>query len=145
MSDVRSRYKLGTSESHDALIKVDRIVRQAVRACWLMLRKEDRSVARVEVTMNLLVRGALRDLREDPEAFDVLKPSGSYQERLAEIRAEYPKAYKAWTGAEDELLKSKFKEGIGIERLAKIFKRQRGAIQSRIRKLGLVDGPVTSK
>ena len=55
---------------------------------------------------------------------------------ISKIRQEYPNAYKAWTSEEDELLERSFCSGIKIEQLSKIFRRQPGAIRSRLNKLG---------
>jgi predicted Holliday junction resolvase-like endonuclease len=55
---------------------------------------------------------------------------------LNHIRLEYPSAYMKWTESDDELLRKLFLEGDSIKDLANCFKRQPGAIKSRIRKFG---------
>lgn len=57
---------------------------------------------------------------------------------LDNIRQKYPKAYERWTSDEDERLKTKYHEGIGIVELATFFQRQPSAIRSRLAKLGLL-------
>lgn len=56
---------------------------------------------------------------------------------VSEIRQKYPKAYAPWTRDEDILLEKMFKEKSKINDLSKIFGRKRGAINSRLVKLGL--------
>lgn len=60
----------------------------------------------------------------------------AYHERIRQIRVSYPNAYDKWTEFDDELLKQEFIQGTSISGLSKIFRRQPGAIRSRIRKLG---------
>ena len=62
--------------------------------------------------------------------------SSAYHERLKQIRISYPNAYDKWTEFDDELLKQEFTKGTSISELSKIFRRQPGAIRSRIRKFG---------
>ncbi len=57
---------------------------------------------------------------------------------LDEIRQVYPKAYERWMSSEDEQLKVKYHEGVGITELATYFQRQPNAIRSRLVKLGLL-------
>jgi ASC-1-like (ASCH) protein len=56
---------------------------------------------------------------------------------VEKIRAKYPNAYKPWTKEVDEKLELLFCEGKSISELSKIFKRNEGAINSRIEKLEL--------
>jgi hypothetical protein len=56
-----------------------------------------------------------------------------------EIRKVYPKAYMKWSETEDADLRLQFRSGKTIEELADIFKRKKGAIRSRLIKLGLLD------
>lgn len=46
-------------------------------------------------------------------------------------------AYQPWTEEDDQLLKRLFIEGKTIEELMTLFERNRGAIVSRIKKMGL--------
>ena len=62
--------------------------------------------------------------------------SSAYHERLKQIRVSYPNAYDKWTEFDDELLKQEFAKGTSISKLSKMFRRQPGAIRSRIRKFG---------
>lgn len=56
------------------------------------------------------------------------------------IKRKYPKAYEKWTSDEDERLKAKYGEGIGILELATFFRRQESAIRARLKKLGCLQG-----
>lgn len=68
----------------------------------------------------------------------------SYQKRINKIRRKYPLAYTPWTREDDLLLKSKIKEGIKINLIAKTFERQPSAIRSRIWKLRLANKDLDS-
>ena len=61
------------------------------------------------------------------KAFDVEK-----------IRETYPNAYRPWRPDDDQRLIAKFKEGLDVIELAKLFQRGPGGIQSRLQLLGLV-------
>lgn len=58
--------------------------------------------------------------------------------KLEEIRKKFPNAYKSWNKDEDERLCEFFKKKMLIKDIAKEFGRKRGAISSRLEKLGLV-------
>jgi hypothetical protein len=49
--------------------QVDRAVRRAVLACWMALPKDRRNPDELEKQVRRLVDRALRDFREDREAF----------------------------------------------------------------------------
>ena len=49
--------------------QIDHQIRQAVQFCWMGLPKERRSVEEVEVQIRRIVERALRDFREDRQAF----------------------------------------------------------------------------
>lgn len=66
----------------------------------------------------------------------------NHEERLDKIRNQFPKAYERWTEDEDGLLREKFKEGLTVDHLAGLFKRQPSAIKSRLLKLGLISDTV---
>jgi hypothetical protein len=57
---------------------------------------------------------------------------------LDEIRRKHPRAYENWTEAEDAELANYYKEGLSVSQLAEKHQRKRGAIHSRLKKLGLV-------
>ena len=48
---------------------VDHSVRQAIQSCWMALPKEKRTVAEVENQMRRLFERALKDFRDDSQAF----------------------------------------------------------------------------
>jgi hypothetical protein len=49
--------------------QVDQTIRQAIQVCWMALPKDKRNVEEVESQIRRLVERALKDLREDGEAF----------------------------------------------------------------------------
>jgi hypothetical protein len=49
--------------------QIDQMLRQAVQTCWLSLPQERRTVEEVEKQIRRLVDRALKDFREDAEAF----------------------------------------------------------------------------
>jgi len=56
---------------------------------------------------------------------------------FAKIREKYPKAYMSWTADEDNNLEILYCEGKSVGELALMFERKKGAIESRIKHLGL--------
>jgi hypothetical protein len=54
------------------------------------------------------------------------------------IRQQHPNAYARWTEEEDSSLREEYGQGKVIGELVRQFGRQPGAIQSRLRRLGLV-------
>lgn len=61
-------------------------------------------------------------------------------QRVLEIREEFPRAYEPWSSKEDSLLKKAYKENDDIKELAYLFQRQKGAIKSRLeKKLNIIE------
>lgn len=58
-------------------------------------------------------------------------------DHVVKARERYPRAYEPWSRSEDEDLTEKHRDGASIDQLANTFKRQPGAIRSRLAKLGL--------
>ena len=50
----------------------------------------------------------------------------------------YAKAYAPWTEEDDNRLKQLYAEGRSVAELMEIFERNRGAIRSRLKKVGLL-------
>ncbi len=59
--------------------------------------------------------------------------------RLEKMREKYPKAYKPWSKEDDARLTELFRNSASVSALVKEFGRQRGAINSRLIRLGLVE------
>lgn len=57
---------------------------------------------------------------------------------MNEIRKTHKQAYSPWSIEDDEKLKILFKQGVETKELSKIFERNIGAIESRIKKLELI-------
>ena len=51
----------------------DAMVRQVIQTCWMSMPEEKRTVDHVETEIRRLVERALKDLREDANAFGVGK------------------------------------------------------------------------
>ena len=51
--------------------QVDHVIRQAIQACWAALPTSRRSTSEVERQIRRIVDRALRDWREDSEAFEM--------------------------------------------------------------------------
>ncbi len=66
-------------------------------------------------------------------------PQKSYS--VAQLRQKHPNAYRSWSKADDELLRQQYTAGSDIEELSTAFGRRRGAIRSRLVKLGLIEAP----
>jgi hypothetical protein len=49
--------------------QIDHMIRQAVQFCWMGLPKKRRSAEEVEAQIRRIVEPALRDFREDRQAF----------------------------------------------------------------------------
>jgi BMFP domain-containing protein YqiC len=54
--------------------QIDQQIRQAIQSCWMMLPTEKKTVDDVERQIRRLVDRALRDLREDFDAFGLSGP-----------------------------------------------------------------------
>lgn len=67
------------------------------------------------------------------DAPSTARPTKSF----TEIREKYPNAYRPWNKEQDEELKKLFTSGTKVADLMKTFGRKRGAITSRLEKLGL--------
>lgn len=83
---------------------------------------------------------AIKTRRHKNEALEETKASTaiSHQQRLNRIRRRYPRAYEKWTEEEDIQLRQQYHAGVGLSELATRLQRQPGAIESRLRKLGLI-------
>ena len=71
---------------------------------------------------------------ETPEIAAV-PPAKSYS--VATVRKEFTQAYAPWSEQDDTYLQRRFLEGASVADMAGEFGRKPGAIQSRLRKLGL--------
>jgi hypothetical protein len=72
------------------------------------------------------------------------KPSSNFRKirtnkayNVAEIRKTYGRAYEKWTKSEDVELKVDYQNGLSASQIAVKHGRKRGAINSRLKKLGL--------
>lgn len=56
---------------------------------------------------------------------------------MNEMKAKYEKAYVPWTAEEEEKLKKYHAQGLTVADISKLLRRNKGAINSRKKKLGL--------
>jgi hypothetical protein len=54
--------------------QIDQMVRQAISFCWMMAPKEKKNIEFVEAEIRRVVERALRNLKEDADAFGVGGP-----------------------------------------------------------------------
>ncbi|MDB5225147.1 MAG: ATPase [Candidatus Adlerbacteria bacterium] len=59
--------------------------------------------------------------------------------KLDKLRAKFPNAYRPWSREDDDKLTEMFREGKSVAALVKEFGRQKGSIQARLIRLGLVE------
>jgi DNA-binding CsgD family transcriptional regulator len=59
--------------------------------------------------------------------------------RLSEIRKQFPRAYEPWGAPEEEQLRALHDAGDSIKEIAAQLQRQPSAVESRLRRLGLVE------
>ncbi len=87
---------------------------------------------------NFIVICGGKNIFDRPESNKTLKDvknrSGKFFEK---IRETHPNAYRSWDKEQDEKLRELFTERISVSELAETFKRNKGAIRSRLTKLGL--------
>lgn len=79
-----------------------------------------------------------RELKNTHDAF-IQKAKSKEQPKaycVADIRKTHMKAYEKWTPEDDERLKKDAQAGRGVNVLAAFFGRKKGAIRSRLKKLG---------
>ena len=57
---------------------------------------------------------------------------------VKEVRCEYPQAYQPWTAEDDHKLSVKYRQGLTVPELSELFQRKPSAIQSRLRKIGVI-------
>ena len=67
------------------------------------------------------------------------EPGAKKGRTLEEIRVTHPNAYKPWDDEQDKQLTELFNQATAMVKIAKAFGRQRGAIRSRLMKLGLIE------
>lgn len=65
--------------------------------------------------------------------------SGGRIKNLTALRKEYPRAFEKWTEDEEQELVQMFNDGKDMVAIAKVLQRKRGAIISRLKKIGLIE------
>lgn len=93
----------------------------------------------VDGTAGLTYLDVFRAAEEAIQVIDGLETPTSYEQRLAEIKSAFPRAYEKWSSGEDADLISRHSEGHSVKSLSSHFQRQPSAIRSRLNRLGLQD------
>ncbi|OGC86193.1 hypothetical protein A3D70_00525 [Candidatus Adlerbacteria bacterium RIFCSPHIGHO2_02_FULL_54_18] len=75
----------------------------------------------------------------EPEEVQKTKEAGEGQSRLEKMRQKHPNAYKPWSKEDDTHLTEMFRDKVTLSTLIKDLGRHRGAIESRLVRLGLVE------
>ncbi len=120
-------------EVHPAVLEQDRSYRQdSLKAETIYSRMSPEDLAARYRNFLIVTGGSLKE--KEPSVTKAPKGSGFDQ-----IRESHPQAYRRWTPEEDEKLVTLSQEGVTVKELMAIFGRKRGAITSRLKKLGAVD------
>ena len=81
----------------------------------------------------------LKPKKEKKEKGAVDENGMTWADRMTELRKKYPKAYMPWSQEEDDALTIQFTKGVSQKQLSEDFGRQKGSIQMRLEKLGLIE------
>ena len=74
-----------------------------------------------------------------PSGIDIPITSQEFENRMEQIKANYPKAWSKWSYEEELKLTSLFQSGKKVSQIAETMGRAPGGIHSRLRKLKLID------
>lgn len=112
---------------HPEVLEEDRAYREA------SLRAEARYEHMPEDELEQLFRNFLIVSGGSPRKSGIKKKGSGFDA----IRKEHASAYQRWTAEEDTKLAKLYHKGVQMKELTETFGRKRGAIVSRIKKLGL--------
>jgi hypothetical protein len=76
---------------------------------------------------------------KEPSEVKKERAEGEGLSRIEKMRQKHPNAYKAWSADDDARLTELFRDNAKVSVLVKEFGRQRGAINSRLIRLGLIE------
>lgn len=68
-----------------------------------------------------------------------IRASGGRIVNLTEMRKEFPRAFAEWSKSEEGQLVELYQSGKSLQEIARVLQRKRGAIRTRLQKLGIVD------
>lgn len=86
---------------------------------------------------SLIMKAKDKDVSDELKVDNVI-PNKAYS--IENIRKEHKSAYMPWTKEEERALKMKYFEGIAIGEIATAHGRKKGAIISRLKKIGISIG-----
>ncbi|MDQ5944182.1 MAG: family ATPase [Patescibacteria group bacterium] len=81
-----------------------------------------------------LVPAAARRAVEPEPTDDSPKPVSAWQERVAKLREEFPKAFTPWKKADDMVLREMYEAGKDVTAISQQLGRQPGGVRARIKK-----------
>jgi ATP-dependent DNA helicase PIF1 len=99
------------------------------------LKKEDQD--KMEMDFIIRMGGKIHTINKKKNSVGQEKADKKYS--VENIRQKYPNAYRPWKEDDDTILRQLFKKGDTINELSKKFGRQRGSINARLIKLGLIE------
>jgi hypothetical protein len=77
-----------------------------------------------------------------PSGIDVPVNPKDFENRMQEIKSEFPKAWSKWSFEEEQRLSALFSQGKKVSEIAKALGRAPGGIYSRLRKMELIDDSI---
>jgi len=96
--------------------------------------------SKLEKYGNLFVKEIVDYCKEHEPSFPIKEEphsDKSWTYSVKENQKIYPRAYEPWTKEDDEKLIAEYESGKTIEKRMELFGKQRGGINSRLKKLGL--------
>ena len=73
------------------------------------------------------------------------EPNAAWAEKIASLRAKYPKAYMPWLPDEDDALKIKFTMGLSLKDISSDLGRQENSVKMRLITHGLIEADENTK
>lgn len=81
-----------------------------------------------------VIKQWLKDESKRPKDIIVQSKTGTWSEKLAKMRSQYPNAYTPWKEDDDIKLVKEFSDGMSISKLSKLLGRHKGSIKARLEK-----------
>lgn len=130
-------YLLGFNERalevHPDVLARDQLFRAESQEAETKLRSTP--TVQLETTWQNFIRDCGGHSRGSGSAAPAARP----KQWLDNQRAKHANAYQPWSKEDDDLLRTRYKAGMTVAELIEFFNRNVGAIQSRLKKLGLIE------
>lgn len=121
-------------EVHPEILEKDRALRGASEAAEVAFENMP-AAELLQMQKNFVVLSG----GKEPSAQAQKEQPAKVQNKLDKIRAKHPQAYRPWSREDDDKLTEMFRQSAKVSSLVKEFGRGRGAITSRLVRLGLVE------